>query len=334
MGKHRNILVTFLDLLGVKHTRSFADRLYNEHPHRYNMFGLSKVLSEYGIENKGLITENKEGAIKSLTVPFLAQWTTGDFAIVTEMTASNINFLWRGLWSVFIINLLYASFRLQEAFTLEDTLLVGVVFFIPTAVINLTIPVLSQVKKTEQITQRFNAFKMNEDVFYPFLQRQKRYDVDKSVSKILFGNPDSKTLITVLTNPHCAPCARMHFRIEKLLKNTGDSFCVQYIFTSFYEEVESSAHFLISAYLKFPLETVKTVYSEWFKEGKYRREDFYSRYACEQDEETENEFLQHKKWKETVQIYGTPTILINGYELPDNYKIEDLKFLADFNGDF
>jgi len=28
---------------------------------------------------------------------------------------------------------------------------------------------------------------------------------------------------------------------------------------------------------------------------------------------------------------ATPTILVNGYKLPDNYKIEDLRYFTEFN---
>ena len=38
---------------------------------------------------------------------------------------------------------------------------------------------------------------------------------------------------------------------------------------------------------------------------------------------------QHKKWKEKAQLNATPTILINGYKLPKNYKIEDIEYFAE-----
>ena len=35
---------------------------------------------------------------------------------------------------------------------------------------------------------------------------------------ILLGNRDAKEWITIISNPHCAPCAKLHLQIEKLLK--------------------------------------------------------------------------------------------------------------------
>jgi len=43
------------------------------------------------------------------------------------------------------------------------------------------------------------------------------------------------------------------------------------------------------------------IYGEWFREGKDKREDFFSKYDCRQD------------------------------KLPANYKIEDLKYFTDLN---
>jgi len=44
--------------------------------------------------------------------------------------------------------------------------------------------------------------------------------------------------------------------------------------------------------------------------------------------EIEAEFQKHEAWKEKTQLRATPTILVNGYQLPENYKIEDLQYFA------
>ena len=45
----------------------------------------------------------------------------------------------------------------------------------------------------------------------------------------------------------------------------------------------------------------------------------------------EYEFQKHESWKEKTQLRATPTILVNGYKLPDNYKIEDLRYFIEFD---
>lgn len=45
------------------------------------------------------------------------------------------------------------------------------------------------------------------------------------------------------------------------------------------------------------------------------------------DSIVENEFVNHEEWIRKNQLRTTPTVLINGYMLPFQYKIEDLEFL-------
>ena len=45
----------------------------------------------------------------------------------------------------------------------------------------------------------------------------------------------------------------------------------------------------------------------------------------------EAEFQKHEAWKQKTQIKATPTVLVNGYQLPETYKVEDLRYFTDFN---
>jgi protein-disulfide isomerase len=49
--------------------------------------------------------------------------------------------------------------------------------------------------------------------------------------------------------------------------------------------------------------------------------------------EIETEFQKHVAWEEKTKLNATPTILINGYQLPDNYKIEDLRYFTELTVD-
>jgi len=72
--------VSFLDLLKVKHTEEFSNRYFNEHPHKNNLFGISKMLSDYGIENAGTRIVDKEKDLVSIELPFIAH--IGGFVVV------------------------------------------------------------------------------------------------------------------------------------------------------------------------------------------------------------------------------------------------------------
>jgi protein-disulfide isomerase len=114
-----------------------------------------------------------------------------------------------------------------------------------------------------------NSIKADEAVFRAILKKQPAIETNKADSIILFGNPDAKLWISILTNPFCNPCALMHKRVEKLLDNPA----------------------------------------------------------------IETEFQKHAAWKEKSRLRATPTILVNGYQLPENYKIEDLRYFTEFTID-
>jgi protein-disulfide isomerase len=64
------------------------------------------------------------------------------------------------------------------------------------------------------------------------------------------------------------------------------------------------------------------------KGGKNRKEEFFKIHAVNTESEVvTNEFERHLAWIDKTGLRATPTILVNSYKLPDNYKIEDLKYL-------
>ena len=95
MGTTQNILNAFLGLLEVKHTGSFTDQYFNEHPYRY-LLGLSKILSDYGVENGATQITDKERDFSEIVTPFIAQFG-GSFVIIYKVDSAQVSFLWEGV---------------------------------------------------------------------------------------------------------------------------------------------------------------------------------------------------------------------------------------------
>ncbi|GHT83775.1 hypothetical protein FACS189420_0120 [Bacteroidia bacterium] len=89
--KGENIFVSFLELLKVKHTKSFSNQYFGEHPHKYNLFGISKMLSDYSIENGGTKVADKEKDIFEIETPFIAH-TGSDFATVYKVEPDKVHY--------------------------------------------------------------------------------------------------------------------------------------------------------------------------------------------------------------------------------------------------
>ncbi|MDU1890056.1 MAG: vitamin K epoxide reductase family protein [Dysgonomonas sp.] len=236
------------------------------------------------------------------------------------------------LWVVFIINLLSGHISFPS-FETTDILLIPIIYVLPFLVINTFLPYLISEKQLQYALREINDLKMNPEVFKALLKQQLHHDISPQTSQVIWGNPNANILMTVITNPHCEPCARMHKEIEKLLKKAENKICVQYIFSSFNEELECSNKFLIAAYLsEYDRNMKQRIFNEWFEYGKYNREQFFDNYKFAINEQAvETEATKHREWKERNPIYGTPTILINGYEFPEKYSIEDIKHFTEMN---
>lgn len=516
MSNSVNIFTVFLKQLNVKHTNSFANKLFNEHPDKYNLYGLSEMLTAYGIENAGFKVAQK-GTICTATPPFIA-FAGGDFVVVEAINPQQTRYAWNGkrievatkeflkiwsgvvlmaqanenssepdyrlhkrqenirtllndslvaaaalaflmaclatqiyahlgllvllllniagvyigyllllkhlhihggygdricslfkqadcnnildssaaklfgiiswseiglgyflsniivllffpkilgwmtainllalpytLWSIWyqgvkakqwcplciaVQGLLWMLFIVEASlgfirvpvFDLWQIIVVACIYLIPLLLIHQTVPLFNIKQQKEQVTQEMNSIKANEKVFTALLEEQPRYAVSHSNSSIIFGNPSSKIFVTVLTNPHCNPCAQMHARIGEVLRRNGQML-VQYIFSSFSPELEVSAQYLIAVYLQKSAEERKHIYSEWFEKGKFDKERFFEKYPVNmKNVAVGDEFNRHKAWVTTSQLHATPTILVKGHKLPENYKIEDLKYFTD-----
>jgi len=83
---------------------------------------------------------------------------------------------------------------------------------------------------------------------------------------------------------------------------------------------------LIAAYIEKEQSEFELIISDCFAKGKPLKEAFFDSLQLDMtNPEIEAEFQKHEAWKEKTQLRATPTMLVNGYKLPDNYKIEDLR---------
>lgn len=174
--------------------------------------------------------------------------------------------------------------------------------------------------------QRMKPIVTDASVFNHLLKQQKHYDVSEEDSSIIIGNPLATNTITVFSNPHCESCAITHRKIFSLLCST-EEFKVVYLFTSFSPELETDSKYLISCY-KSRRESFAELLNDWFTLGIVRSDKFIRRSAGYQgDPDVDKEYTKHQLWAINNSIYKTPFILVDGYQLPSYYEIDDLKYI-------
>jgi len=88
--------------------------------------------------------------------------------------------------------------------------------------------------------------------------------------------------------------------------------------------------YLIAACLADNSGSALQLITDWFENGVAKRDAYYKDWALDiKAQEVEAEFQKHEAWRKKTQIRATPTVLVNGYQLPEMYKIEDLQNLID-----
>ena len=522
MSKEQNIFCIFLDLLCVKYTKDFSNQYFNEHPHKYNLFGLSKMLSEYGVKNAAVRIADKEKDLAEIQTPFIAPFG-GDFAVVHAVSSDTVSFIWRNsqhtlpvtkfieawsgvvllaeassksiepdykehrktellqflikvllvstggfiflltylkcrlytnigisllllvnlmgvfiswllmlkhlhvqsryvdkicslfkqsncnsvlesnaaklfgvigwsevglsyfctniivllfapasvlyialinivtlpyafwsvwyqykkakqwcplclsvqvlLWSLFAVNCVWGYIRIPE-FGFEELLtltMLGCGYVTVVLGLTLIVPKVNSGKMVQHLRQSINSLKADEDIFVTLLRKQPYYKIDCD-SVIRFGNPDSPLQLTILSNPYCNPCSKMHKGIETLLQKTKNNIGVQYFLSSFKEEWITTNKYLIAACMADDSGSAMQIFSDWFENGVALRDNYYKDWGLDiEAPEVEAESQKHEVWKKKSQIRATPTVLVNGYKLPENYKIEDLQNFTELN---
>ena len=88
-----NILEDFLTIAGVVHTKSFLKKIFEDHPNKYNMFGISQMLKVYGIESVGVFFKQKEAI--EIPVPNILH-IRNDFVVLSKIDNKNISYTWKG----------------------------------------------------------------------------------------------------------------------------------------------------------------------------------------------------------------------------------------------
>ena len=178
--------------------------------------------------------------------------------------------------------------------------------------------------------QQYNAIKTNRAVARLLIKEGEYYKTTLEDSGIIFGNKKAKTCVTILSNPHCNPCARMHKQVEQLLSLSGNDICIQYIFSAFNKSLEDSCRYLISCYLYNPTCVALNYFSSWYTRDKFKYKEVIRKEASSLHlKRIEEEMDKHKMWRKRTSLSATPTVLVNGYKLPDEYELTDLSMIVD-----
>ena len=132
-----------------------------------------------------------------------------------------------------IIFLSAQSYQLSSVTTFG--LITIISFLVPILTWSFLKPFFTNASQIRSLKNQLKKFKYNDDLFSQALKNQPRYAIEKELMPIHLGNPKAGTIITMVSNPFCGPCAKAHQTIDEWLKYRSD-IQLKVIFTSSNEE--------------------------------------------------------------------------------------------------
>jgi Peptidase C39 family/Thioredoxin len=227
------------------------------------------------------------------------------------------------LWAEFLVNVSFHSFG--KTFDLALLYMFPISFLTPIVLWSLLN--ISFKRALRPFKQQLNKFKYNTSLFRQVLTNQPRYIVGDELFPILLGNPAASTVITIVSNPYCNPCAKAYAIVDDWLKSKKD-IMVKVLFSTPDRDDDFrtvAARHLSSLTLSRDKELAGNALANWYiKKDTY--EKWSVQYPIENANENNNITKIQNKWCEMADITFTPTILINGYKLPSAYSLEDLRY--------
>lgn len=190
-------------------------------------------------------------------------------------------------------------------------------------------PILLKAALTKPLKNQLRKFKYNSDLFNQILQNQPRYAIPDDLMPIALGNTDAKITITMVSNPFCEPCAKAHQVLDEWIK-TRDDIQLKVVFSTANHDNDQKtkvARHLRALSLIKDNKLIEEALNDWYNQSEKKYENWALSYPVNWSEGLSIVTEKQKKWCELTEITFTPTIFINGYKLPQPYRLEDIKYL-------
>ncbi|MDP3912923.1 MAG: thioredoxin domain-containing protein [Bacteroidota bacterium] len=191
-------------------------------------------------------------------------------------------------------------------------------------------PYLLRLQEAKNTKREYLRIKFNSEIFETLLKKQKQITFPTDGIGIDFGNPEATNTLVKVCNPYCGPCSKAHPKIEKLLEEIPN-LKVKVIFTTpndpNHDAFKPINYLLAIRDQNKSDEIIKHAMDDWYLAEKKDYERFASKYPINGKLEKQgNKINAMFKWCNNMEINFTPTIFINGYQLPEPYNIEDLQY--------
>ena len=230
--------------------------------------------------------------------------------------------------SLFILSVLAGSFSAGLSLDLLSIFSIFGTFILSFGVAYLLWQYIQKEKNNKDLSNLFKKIKYNRDVFFSLLKNERKMEGITNDFGVILGNPNGSIHIVKVCNPYCYYCSLSHPILSQLVKS-NDEIKLQIIF---FEDPTSEE------YKNTPIETflssyyedkdMESILSDWYNNDNKNLEEFIRLHPIREDHSSKNKSNAISMFDFCVKnkISYTPSIFINGYELPEIYNFSDLLY--------
>lgn len=179
---------------------------------------------------------------------------------------------------------------------------------------------LLNLNEKDLTAQSLSSFKRNPLIFKSIFENCDYQKINKNSNSLIFGNQEAKITITAFLSLYCHPCANLFNELKQILEHSSE-IKINIIFTikndNNYQKIIKTIY---SLYTEQNNKAAFDYLIEWYTVPKLK-------HTTIANEEFQNfEFLkkENKQLLKKHNIKVTPTVFINGYKQPDEYKLEEI----------
>ena len=213
-------------------------------------------------------------------------------------------------------------------FSLKALLQLCIFLIVPVVIWRHIKPLIEKEKKLTIYERNFNRLKNNVDIFKSLLLKSKPLHESPDLLGIKFTNPKSKYSVIKVCNPFCSPCAKAHPILEKLVDK--GLINLQIIF-ALPDHGNPNGAKIVEHFLKIynckDKNFTKNVLKDWYNQREKDANLFIEKYKVNinSTEALKVHINLMQSWRIKEKIEYTPSIFVDGFELPKEYGVEDLE---------
>lgn len=188
--------------------------------------------------------------------------------------------------------------------------------------------ILTKQKELKELQMKANRFMRNYTNFKTVLKSKEKSEL--VYTPIILGNPESKTQITIITNPFCGHCKGAHEMLNKILEKYSQDLQIKIIIKAdLSHETEENKLFyrnLMGVYLEKGAVVFSEALHHWFENKNIK--NWLDIYQAENinTAKIDANYNTHHNWCVTNDLNFTPAIFVNGYQYPENFERESLPY--------